>query len=367
MCFWKMFGPVPRSPSGRSPSLCRWWRSAGVAGSAGAPTPRGSCRGVHRRKREPVRGLLAAPTCTHPPLAGCSVEACNLSLGIRGGKTEEVALPSRRTIRCAERKNREKNLVKCWKKSWRRCTQLSSFRFDRFDRALKTLLSILCMQIEFHFLAHFQLIGRDRCFSKPRDHPFKLAKFKKKKYLTRNHWSTQMSRWKSLKWKVRVTVTARRLGTTELDLCKYRTKYLILWNSERLYAIRLDKFFLTSSLCKANNDHWNGMIRKLKMVDARCTRCCNEYNVVWRRNFHDTFSFINLDTELFHHKIRFKSERIFRRLYVDAWLRSVFGEWLAWEENEKNEKKREKRGVRERKKLKVNPFHWSNAENRCKK
>lgn len=152
VCFWKMFGPVPRSPSGRSPSLCRWWRSAGVAGSAGAPTPRGSCRGVHRRKREPVRGLLAAPTCTHPPLAGCSVEACNLSLGIRGGKTEELALPSRRTIRCAERKNREKNLVTLKKKSWRRCTQLSSFRFDRFDRALKTLLSILCMQIEPSFI-----------------------------------------------------------------------------------------------------------------------------------------------------------------------------------------------------------------------
>lgn len=124
-----MFGPVPRSPSGRSPQLCRWWRSAGVAGSAGAPTPRGSCRGVHRRKREPVRGLLAgAPTCTQPLLAGCSVEACNLSLGIRGcGKKKRklwlslsLCLPSRRTIRCA----RKKNLAK---KSQR--------RFE--DRALK--------------------------------------------------------------------------------------------------------------------------------------------------------------------------------------------------------------------------------------
>lgn len=129
-----MFGPVPRSPSGRSPSLCRWWRSAGVAGSAGAPTPRGSCRGVHRRKREPVRGLLAgAPTCTHPLLAGCSVEACNLSLGIRGKETKTGSLPSRRTIRCAEKK-RGKNLDEKIVAS----TRFGSPRFeDRFDRALK--------------------------------------------------------------------------------------------------------------------------------------------------------------------------------------------------------------------------------------
>lgn len=165
VCFWKMFGPVPRSPSGRSPSLCRWWRSAGVAGSAGAPTPRGSCRGVHRRKREPVRGLLAAPTCTHPPLAGCSVEACNLSLGIRGGKTEELALPSRRTIRCAERKNREKNLVTLKKiVASMHTAQLLSIRSIRSSSENATFYSMYANRAEFHFLAHFQLWQRSMFF-----------------------------------------------------------------------------------------------------------------------------------------------------------------------------------------------------------
>lgn len=65
-----VFGPVPRSPCDNSPSLCRWWRSAGVAGSAGAPTPRGSCRGVRRRTREPVPGLRLAAACGRPLLAG---------------------------------------------------------------------------------------------------------------------------------------------------------------------------------------------------------------------------------------------------------------------------------------------------------
>lgn len=95
-----VFGPVPRSPCDNSPSLCRWWRSAGVAGSAGAPTPRGSCRGVRRRTREPVPGLRLAAACGRPLLAGswrCSVESCNLSLAIARTQTPASGLPSRRT------------------------------------------------------------------------------------------------------------------------------------------------------------------------------------------------------------------------------------------------------------------------------
>lgn len=108
-------GPVPRSPCGRSPSLCRWWRFAVVAGSAGAPAPRGSCLVVRQRIREPVRGFPVAPACTR---SRCSVEACNLSLANTRFREKNHLAPLSheirwRTIRC----ERVKNLAS---PSWRR-------------------------------------------------------------------------------------------------------------------------------------------------------------------------------------------------------------------------------------------------------
>lgn len=118
------------------------------------------------------------------------------------------------------------------------------------------------------------------------------------------------------------------------------------------------------------------MIKKIIENDRhemyRCARCCNEHSV-WRGFVFLFFFFFSrhvflliLTPNYFTIDKIEKRENLSTFCTVDAWLRSVFGEMIGMGRM-KRMKGKEKRGVRKKKELKVNPFHWSNAENGCKK